>query len=206
MPYYITKLCEIKYQTTDHNSVTIKQLHCLKQTERHTMSVNLNNQRHIAKHESHESLNTEISTSRNVLYNWLQKQSVLAWTGFSRLSIGPKVSVDEQGRQLFISRIIISSNSWHDAVERKLNLLSNYLTTVKRQERTASGDTDHDPNYFIPTLQKAVRNITDRSYVGDVTTWSQLQCRLDSYSRQMWKQSYNVKVTFYQQMHLLIIT
>ena len=127
-PYYVTKLCEIKYQTTNHNPAAIKQ------TVQLIISVNLNNQRHIAKHVP---LNTEISTSRNVWCNWLQKQSVLAWTGFSRLIIGPKVSADEhsgstQGRQLVISRIIISSNSRHDTVERKLNLLSNYLTTVKR--------------------------------------------------------------------------
>jgi hypothetical protein len=49
------------------------------------------------------------------------------------------------------------------------------MTTVKRQGRRASSDTDHSPNYFIPTLQKAVRNITDRPYIGDVMTWSQLQ-------------------------------
>jgi len=49
-------------------------------------------------------------------------------------------------------------------------LLSNYLTTVNRQVRTESDDTDHNPNYFISTLQKAIRNITFRFYVGDVTT------------------------------------
>jgi hypothetical protein len=49
------------------------------------------------------------------------------------------------------------------------NIISNYLTAVKHQVRTASGDTNHIPTYLIPVLQKAVRNITDRSYVGDVT-------------------------------------
>jgi hypothetical protein len=86
-------------------------------------------------------------------------------------------------RKTVISRVIINSNTWHDAVDHKWNLLSNYLTTVKLQVRTASDDTDHIPYFFILTLQKALRNITYRSYVSDVTTWSLLQQTTQLYKK-----------------------